>query len=156
MKFNVGPGVLTLDTGNWSDGYADGAYRVKKDADDQSADGIDFELFKLGSIFTGGKAINYVDDLTSGNGEKAVGGFASYAFDVTDGVNLNVTVGGVESNGFDKSIRTRMAKQRQLQRGTLPLHPAFRSESKTSSTQNLSTSSIMRSTNPLPTPSRCT
>ena len=101
MKFNVGPGTLQFDVGNWGDGYADGNYRVKKDHDAQSSEGIDFEKFKLGSILNGGKGIKFVDDLTSGNGEKALGGFASYAFDATETVNLKLTVGGVQADDFD-------------------------------------------------------
>lgn len=101
MNFNVGPGTLRLDAGNWADGYADGNYRVKKDADAQSSEGTDFEKFKLGSILGGGKGIAFVDDLTSGNGGRALGGFASYALDVTETVNLNLTVGGVQ-NEFDR------------------------------------------------------
>ena len=102
MKFNVGPGTLKLDTGNWADGFADGDYRVKTDHDNQSSEGFDFERFKLGSIFKGSKGLVFVDDLTSGNGEKNLGGFATYGFDVTDGVKLNLTVGGVKADDFDE------------------------------------------------------
>lgn len=102
MKFDAGPGTLRLTTGNWKDGYLDGAYRVKKDVDAQNAEGIDFERFKLGSIFSGTKALNFVDDLafstTLGGGNEYTLGMADYDFKVNDDLSLNFLVGGRHSN----------------------------------------------------------
>ncbi|MBD5426707.1 MAG: hypothetical protein HDR38_04020 [Treponema sp.] len=102
MKFNVGPGTLQFDAGNWGD-FVQGSFRVNKDAGIK--EGLDFELVKLGSIFDV-KNINFVDDLTSGNGKANIGGFASYGLDVAEGVNLKVTVGGVQNGLFDSVTDT--------------------------------------------------
>ena len=101
MNFPIGPGTLTLRTGNWKDGYADGNYRVKKDVDAQNGEGIDFERFKLGSILNTGSQLVFVDDLAKPANNKAIAGFADYGFNVNDNVNLNILVGGVSANGFD-------------------------------------------------------
>ncbi len=106
MNFPVGPGTLTLRTGNWKDGYADGNYRVKKDADAQNAEGVDFELFKLGSILTGSKQLKFFDSLNAPNESTAIAGFADYGFNVNDNVNLNILVGGVSSKRKDKDTET--------------------------------------------------
>ena len=99
MKFNAGPGVLTLEAGRWGDGYADGNYRVKKDVDAMNAEGLDFERFKLGAIFSGSNGLAFVDDLGfSGK----VSGFANYKFNVNDDISLNFTVGGVKNDSFDE------------------------------------------------------
>ncbi|MDE5613248.1 MAG: hypothetical protein K2I74_01190, partial [Treponemataceae bacterium] len=102
MKFNVGPGTLQLDAGNWGD-FVQTSFRVNKDGGIK--EGLDFETSKLGSIFNVGN-INFVDDLTSGNGKKSIGGFASYGLDVAEGVNLKVTVGGVQNDKFDSVTDT--------------------------------------------------
>ncbi|MDE6350797.1 MAG: hypothetical protein K2K67_07320 [Treponemataceae bacterium] len=100
MNFPVGPGTLTLRTGNWKDGYADGNYRVKKDVEAQNGEGVDFEKFKLGSIFKGSQQLLFVDDLAKPANNKAIAGFADYGFDVNDNVNLNILVGGVSSGDY--------------------------------------------------------
>ena len=116
MKWELGPGELKLESGNWKDGYADGAYRVKKDVDAQNAEGMDFERFKLGSILgktwyeksskvTAGNANNiaFVDDLAKGANNSALFSAADYGFNVADGVNLNILLGSVY-NKFDKVV----------------------------------------------------
>ena len=105
MKFDAGPGTLRLTTGNWKDGYADGAYRVKKDVDAQNAEGLDFERFKLGSIFSGTKALSFVDDLTLGSGNEYTLGMADYDFKVNDDLSLNFLVGGRHKT-FDTKTNT--------------------------------------------------
>ena len=102
MKFNVGPGTLQLDAGNWGD-FVQTSFRVNKDAGIKES--LDFENSKLGSIFNV-KNINFVDDLTSGNGKTSIGGFASYGLDVAEGVNLKITVGGVQNDTFDSITET--------------------------------------------------
>ena len=104
MNFPIGPGTLTLRTGNWKDGYADGNYRVKKDVDAQNAEGLDFERFKLGSILKGSKSLVYVDDLAFSRGQTATSGFADYGFKVNDDISLNVLVGGNYLKGFDETV----------------------------------------------------
>ncbi|MDE6736131.1 MAG: hypothetical protein K2J50_01360 [Treponemataceae bacterium] len=111
MNFPVGPGTLTLRTGNWKDGYADGNYRVKKDVDAQNGEGIDFERFKLGSILGAAnydkdvklKQLVFVDDLAATANNKALAGFADYGLNVSDNVSLNILVGGV-SSGFSVKL----------------------------------------------------
>ncbi len=98
MKWAVGNGTLKLESGNWKDGYADGAYRVKKDVDAQNAEGVDFEKFKLGSIFADNQ-ISFVDNL--GGSNKALSSFAEYSMPVNDDINLSVLLGGIYNN-FDK------------------------------------------------------
>ena len=100
MGWDLGPGRLTLRSGNWNDGYADGAYRVKKDVDAQNADGTDFERFKLGTILKGTSKLSFVDDLASGANNTALFSEADYGFDVADGVKLNILLGSVY-NKFD-------------------------------------------------------
>ncbi|MBP5283412.1 MAG: hypothetical protein J6Y93_01955 [Treponema sp.] len=98
MNFPVGPGTLTLRSGNWKDGYADGNYRVKKDVDAQNAEGMDFERFKLGTIFKGTKRLTFIDDLAAGvayGNNKGLFSAADYGFNVNDDVNLNVLLGSV-------------------------------------------------------------
>ena len=111
MNFPVGPGTLTLRTGAWKDGYADGNYRVKKDVDAQNGEGVDFERFKLGSILSAAnydtkntklKQLVFVDSLNAPANNKAITGFADYGFNVNDNVNINILVGGVSQNAFDK------------------------------------------------------
>ena len=102
MNFPIGPGTLTLRTGNWKDGYADGNYRVKKDVDAQNAEGLDFERFKLGSILKGSNLV-FVDDLAFSRGQTATSGFADYGFKVNDDISLNVLVGGNYLKGFDET-----------------------------------------------------
>ena len=105
MKFDAGPGTLRLTTGNWKDGYADGAYRVKKDVDAQNAEGLDFERFKLGTIFSKTKALGFVDDLTLGSGNQYTLGMADYDFKVNDDLSLNFLVGGRHKT-FDTKTNT--------------------------------------------------
>ena len=105
MNFPIGPGTLTLRTGNWKDGYADGAYRVKKDVDAQNGEGIDFERFKLGSILKGSKQLAFFDDLSAPANNKAIAGFADYGFNVNDNVSLNILVGGVSSGSTTTSVK---------------------------------------------------
>ena len=109
MRFNAGPGVLTLEAGRWNNGYADDAYRVNADA--RNLEGLDFERFKLGTIFAvydekgekdktsnDIKGLTFVDDLNFGGN---VSGFASYKFNVNNDIFLNLTVGGVQKDNFD-------------------------------------------------------
>ena len=103
MNFPVGPGTLTLRSGNWKDGYADGAYRVKKDVDAQNAEGMDFERFKLGSIFKGSNKLSFVDNLSAGADNTALFSAADYGFNVNDDVNLNVLLGSVYA-AYDKVV----------------------------------------------------
>lgn len=98
MGWDLGPGRLTLRSGNWKDGYADGAYRVKKDVDAQNAEGTDFERFKLGTLFSKTTGLSFVDNL--GGSNSALLSTADYGFDVADGVKLNVLLGSVY-NAFD-------------------------------------------------------
>ncbi|MDE6774579.1 MAG: hypothetical protein K2J14_08155 [Treponemataceae bacterium] len=102
MNFPIGPGTLTLRTGTWKDGYADGNYRVKKDVDAQNGEGCDFERFKLGSILNGSQRLTFVDSLNGDNNNKTIAGFADYGINVSDSINLNVLVGGVGNDLFDK------------------------------------------------------
>ena len=98
MKFNLGPGTLQLDGGILNE-FVQGSFRANKDGGIK--EGLDFETFKLGSIFADTKGMKYVDDLAFQSGKKNVGGFASYGLDVAEGVNLKVTVGGMQRN-FDE------------------------------------------------------
>ena len=111
MKFPAGPGTLTLTSGNWKNGYADGNYRVKKDHDAANTEGMDFETFKLGTIFNGTKALKFVDDLTSTKGQTAISGFAEYDYKMTDDMGLKFLVGGTymkfdEYENDDKTDKT--------------------------------------------------
>ena len=100
MKWELGPGELKVGSGNWKDGYADGAYRVKKDVDAQNAEGMDFERFKLGSIL--GKTWYLKSNkVTEGNANNsALFSYADYGFNVTDDFKLNILLGSVY-NAFD-------------------------------------------------------
>ena len=121
MNFPIGPGTLTLRTGNWKDGYADGNYRVKQDVDAQNGEGIDFERFKLGSILgtagydgkTKSKQLAFFDDLANGANNNFLAGFADYGLNVNDNVSVNILVGGT-SSGFtlknDKLTTTKLDK----------------------------------------------
>lgn len=99
MKFNVGPGTLQLDGGILNE-FVQGSFRVNKDGGIK--EGLDFETFKLGTIFANDYGLKYVDDLAFQSGKENVGGFASYGLDVAEGVNLKVTVGGIQRDDFDK------------------------------------------------------
>ena len=57
-------GSLKLGAGVWKDGLLDGNYRVKKDADAGSYEGIDFEANKLGTIFKNTE-ITFIDDMAN-------------------------------------------------------------------------------------------
>ena len=103
MKWELGPGELKLESGNWKDGYADGAYRVKKDVDAQNAEGMDFERFKLGSILKGSKALTFVDDLAANGNQKALFSCADYGFATESDVKINILLGSVYS-AFDKVV----------------------------------------------------
>lgn len=103
MKWELGPGELKLESGNWKDGYADGAYRVKKDVDAQNAEGMDFERFKLGSILKGTKALTFVDDLAANGNQKALFSCADYGFATESDVKINILLGSVY-NAFDKVV----------------------------------------------------
>ena len=94
MQFNVGLGALTFRGGHY-DSYSVGAYRVNNDAGNM--EGVDFETWKLGSIFNGTAGLKYVDDLTN---DKKFAGYADYGFKVNDDISLNVLVGGL-STKFD-------------------------------------------------------
>jgi len=103
MKWELGPGELKLESGNWKDGYVDNAYRVKKDVDSQNAEGQDFERFKLGSIFKGSKALSFVDDLAAGGNNKALFSCADYGFSTDSDMKINVLLGSVY-NAFDTVV----------------------------------------------------
>ena len=103
MNWELGPGVLKIGSGNWKDGFADGAYRVKKDVDAQNAEGMDFEKFKLGSIFKGTKKLTFVDNLASGADNTALFSYADYGFQAGDAAKVNVLLGSVY-NAFDTVV----------------------------------------------------
>ena len=103
MKWELGSGELKLESGNWKDGYADGAYRVKKDVDAQNAEGMDFERFKLGSILKGSKALTFVDDLSANGNQKALFSCADYGFTTDSDMKINILLGSVYS-AFDKVV----------------------------------------------------
>ena len=98
MKWELGPGELKLESGNWKDGYEDGAYRVKKDVDAQNAEGMDFERFKLGSILKGSKGLKMVDNL--GGTNSALSSYAEYSLKAGEDIGLKFLLGGVY-NAFD-------------------------------------------------------
>jgi hypothetical protein len=91
MKWELGPGELKIGSGNWKDGFADGAYRVKKDVDAQNAEGMDFERFKLGTSLKGTTALTFVDDL--GGSNSALFSYADYGFQAGDAAKVNVLLG---------------------------------------------------------------
>lgn len=95
MKWELGEGELKIGSGNWKDGYADGAYRVKKDVDAQNAEGMDFERFKLGSILKGSKKLAFIDDLAAGGNNSALFSYADYGFQAGDAAKVNVLLGSV-------------------------------------------------------------
>lgn len=100
MKFDSG---LKLTIGAWKDGYADGAYRVKKYADASALQGIDAEANKLGGVYKGTN-ITFVDDISNFKGgslSQAV--FANYA--LLDGA-LDLTAGLVHTTLNDATIDT--------------------------------------------------
>ncbi len=103
MKWELGPGELKIGSGNWKDGYADGNYRVKKDVDAQNAEGMDFERFKLGSIFKGSNKLSFVDNLSAGADNTALFSYADYGFQAGDAAKVNVLLGSVY-NAFDKVV----------------------------------------------------
>ena len=103
MNWELGPGVFKVGSGNWKDGYADGAYRVKKDVDAQNAEGMDFERFKLGSILKGSNKLAFVDDLASGANNSALFSYADYGFKAGDAAKVNVLLGSVY-NKFDTVV----------------------------------------------------
>lgn len=100
MKWELGEGELKIGSGNWKDGYADGAYRVKKDVDAQNAEGMDFERFKLGSILKGSNKLSFIDDLAAGGNNSALFSYADYGFQAGDAAKVNVLLGSVY-NKFD-------------------------------------------------------
>lgn len=103
MKWELGEGELKIGSGNWKDGYADGAYRVKKDVDAQNAEGMDFERFKLGSILKGSKKLAFIDDLAAGGNNSALFSYADYGFQAGDAAKVNVLLGSVY-NKFDTVV----------------------------------------------------
>ena len=103
MNWELGPGVLKVGSGNWKDGYADGAYRVKKDVDAQNAEGMDFERFKLGSILKGSNKLAFVDDLAAGANNAALFSYADYGFQAGDAAKVNILLGSVY-NAFDTVV----------------------------------------------------
>ncbi|MBR4321548.1 hypothetical protein [Treponema sp.] len=103
MNWELGPGVLKVGSGNWKDGFADGAYRVKKDVDAQNAEGMDFERFKLGSILKGSSKLSFVDDLAAGANNTALFSYADYGFQAGDAAKVNVLLGSVY-NKFDTVV----------------------------------------------------
>ena len=103
MKWELGEGELKIGSGNWKDGYADGAYRVKKDVDAQNAEGMDFERFKLGSILKGSNKLAFIDDLAAGGNNSALFSYADYGFQAGDAAKVNVLLGSVY-NKFDTVV----------------------------------------------------
>ena len=103
MKWELGEGELKIGSGNWKDGYADGAYRVKKDVDAQNAEGMDFERFKLGSILKGSNKLSFIDDLAAGGNTAALFSYADYGFQAGDAAKVNVLLGSVY-NKFDTVV----------------------------------------------------
>ena len=117
MKWDLGPGTLKLESGNWKDGYANGNYRVKKDVDAMNAEGTDFERFKLGSILgktqgafngknnasdgkydTSSNKLTFVDNLDAVN--SVLANYATYSLPLDD-LKLEFTLGGIY-NAYDK------------------------------------------------------
>jgi len=103
MKWELGPGELKVGSGNWKDGYADGAYRVKKDVDAQNAEGMDFERFKLGTILKGTNKLTFIDDLANGANNTALFSYADYGFDATEDLKFNILLGSNYAT-FDKVV----------------------------------------------------
>ncbi len=92
---------LTLGAGSWKDGFADGAYRVKKDVDAGNSEGIDFERFKLGSAFKSAPSV-FVDDIGNiAGGSNALVGYAEYPIAFSDTMSLKLTATAVDAS-FDE------------------------------------------------------
>ena len=91
-------GSLKLGAGVWKDGLLDGNYRVKKDADAGSYEGIDFEANKLGTIFKKTE-ITFVDDMVNFAGGSATNyaAYAEYKAKLNDDLQLNVMLSGINS-----------------------------------------------------------
>lgn len=91
---------LKLGAGSWKEGFADGAYRVKKDVDAGNAEGIDFERFKLGSAFKGAPSL-FVDDIGNFAGaSNALVGYAEYPIAINDNMSLKLSATAVDAS-FD-------------------------------------------------------
>lgn len=89
---------LKLGAGSWKDGFADGAYRVKKDVDAGNAEGIDFERFKLGSAFKSAPS-TFVDDIGNfAGGSNALAGYAEYPIALNDTMSLKLTAIAVDAS----------------------------------------------------------
>ena len=89
---------LKLGAGSWKDGFADGAYRVKADADAGNTEGVDFERFKLGSAFKSAPS-TFIDDI--GNfegGSNALAGYAEYPLALNDTMSLKLTAIAVDAS----------------------------------------------------------
>lgn len=101
MKF----GDLKLGAGTWKDGLLDGNYRVKKDVDASSCEGIDFESCKLGTVFkkTG---ITFVDDMVNFKGGSATNyaAYAEYKAKLSDDIGLNVFLSGI-TNAWSSEVK---------------------------------------------------
>ncbi|MBQ0051142.1 MAG: hypothetical protein KBT11_03655 [Treponema sp.] len=93
-------GALKFEGGTWKDGYADGAYRVKKFGDATSLQGVDGEAFKLGSLYKSRQS-SFVDDLSSG-GKLSL--FAEYTLPATDDLTLKLLGGIVTSAWYSDSV----------------------------------------------------
>ncbi|GEM_PF-1659279 len=100
---------LKIGAGSWKDGNADGAYRVKKDVDAANAEGVDFERYKLGSMFKGAPSV-FVDDICNfAGGSNALAAYAEYPLAVNDDISLKFTAvalkasywSGTEVDGTD-------------------------------------------------------
>lgn len=98
-------GNLKLGTGVWKDGLLDGNYRVKKDADAGSYEGIDFEANKLGTIFKNTQ-ITFVDDMANFAGGSATqyASYAEYKAKLNDDLQLNAFVAGI-SGAWDSETK---------------------------------------------------
>ena len=110
-------GSLKLGAGVWKDGLLDGNYRVKKDADAGSYEGVDFEAAKLGAYF-GGIAINFVDDMVSipgGKGnEEGFAAYAEYKAKLNDDLQLNVMLSGIDVGAKEKGWTSKTNDERKI------------------------------------------
>ena len=106
---NVFDTKLKLGAGSWKDGNADGSYRVKKDVDAGNAEGVDFERYKLGSMFKSAPSV-FVDDIVNfAGGSNALAGYAEYPIAINDDMTLKLTAvalkadywSGTEVDGTD-------------------------------------------------------
>lgn len=98
---NVFDTGLKIGAGSWKDGFADGAYRVKKDVDYTNAEGLNFERFKLGSMFAKAPSV-FVDDIANfAGGSNALAAYAEYPVKIDDQMSLNLTAVAVKADYDD-------------------------------------------------------